>query len=257
MTKIKPMTEPEWLSSTNPWRMLRHVQQHLRVSRTPGGARLLRLLAVAGCRQVWSQLTDPRSRTAVEVAERYADGKGRKAELEQARTSVQEALREAERQLHAFEPQTLKAQNMAVHRVWILADMPVWTAQTRNLVPAVRQVLTDIGQLAAIAHHADPKAATAAQQQALTAASDLVRDIFGNPFHPTPAIRQSWLTWHGGTVEMLARAIYEERAFDRLPLLADALEEAGCTDAAILEHCRQKALHARSCWLADALLRKR
>lgn len=57
-------------------------------------------------------------------------------------------------------------------------------------------------------------------------------------------------------VLQLANAIAEERAFDRLPILADALEEAGCTDEAILAHCREPGPHVRGCWVVDLLLRK-
>jgi hypothetical protein len=55
----------------------------------------------------------------------------------------------------------------------------------------------------------------------------------------------------------LAQAIYDDRAFDRLPILADALEEAGCTDADILNHCRRPGEHVRGCWAIDLVLGKR
>ena len=58
------------------------------------------------------------------------------------------------------------------------------------------------------------------------------------------------------TVVQLAQAIYDDRAFDRIPILADALEEAGCTEAAILGHCRQPGEHVRGCWVVDLLLGK-
>ena len=58
------------------------------------------------------------------------------------------------------------------------------------------------------------------------------------------------------TVVQLAQSIYDDRAFDRLPILADALEEAGCTDAAILDHCRGPGPHVRGCWAVDLLLGK-
>jgi hypothetical protein len=63
---------------------------------------------------------------------------------------------------------------------------------------------------------------------------------------------------HGlnNTVIALAEAIYDERAFDRLPILADALEEAGCTNADILNHCRQPGEHVRGCWVVDLILGK-
>jgi hypothetical protein len=59
-----------------------------------------------------------------------------------------------------------------------------------------------------------------------------------------------------GTVPKLAAAIYDERAFDRLPVVADALEDAGCTDAAILGHCRAGGEHVRGCWAVDLELGK-
>jgi hypothetical protein len=85
--------------------------------------------------------------------------------------------------------------------------------------------------------------------------SALLRDLFGSPFHPPPPLEPSLLRWGDGAVVKLAQAIYQERAFERLPVLADALEEAGCTDAAILGHCRQPGQpHARGCWVTDLLL---
>jgi hypothetical protein len=76
-----------------------------------------------------------------------------------------------------------------------------------------------------------------------------VRDIFGNPFRPV-AVDPSWLT---ETVVALAEGIYQERAFDRMPILADALEDAGCDDADVLNHCRQPGEHVRGCWVVDLL----
>ena len=80
----------------------------------------------------------------------------------------------------------------------------------------------------------------------------LLRDIVGNPFHPVVADR-SWLTQDA---LMLARAIYDNRAFNRMSILGDALEKAGCDNADILAHCRSKAEHVRGCWAVDAILGK-
>jgi hypothetical protein len=67
----------------------------------------------------------------------------------------------------------------------------------------------------------------------------------------------AWLSWNGGMVRGIARAIHAERAWGQLPVLADALEEAGCTNDAILRHCRQQeGVHAKGCWLVDLLLGK-
>jgi hypothetical protein len=71
-----------------------------------------------------------------------------------------------------------------------------------------------------------------------------------------PFVPDSVLKWQDGTVVKLAEAIYEERAWDRLPILADALEEAACTDPAILGHCRRDQHHARGCFVLDLILRK-
>lgn len=78
----------------------------------------------------------------------------------------------------------------------------------------------------------------------------LLHDIFGNPFRPI-TIDQAWMTPNAAA---LAQAIYDDRAFDRMPELADALEEAGCDNADILAHCRGPGPHVRGCWVIDLLL---
>jgi len=79
--------------------------------------------------------------------------------------------------------------------------------------------------------------------------SALLRDLLGTP--AAASLDPVWLAWNDGTVARLAAGIYEERAFDRLPILADALEDAGCTDIVLLEHCRGPGPHARGCWALD------
>ena len=84
-----------------------------------------------------------------------------------------------------------------------------------------------------------------------------MRDIFGPlAFRPLPLLNRAWLAWEGGTVPKLAASIYEERAFDRLPILADALEEAGCDAAELLTHLRGPGPHVRGCWAVDLVLGK-
>jgi hypothetical protein len=63
----------------------------------------------------------------------------------------------------------------------------------------------------------------------------------------------SWLMWNNGTVARLAQAIYSDNCFADLPILADALEEAGCENEPILQHCRQPGQHVRGCWVVDLL----
>jgi hypothetical protein len=82
--------------------------------------------------------------------------------------------------------------------------------------------------------------------------TSLVHDIFGNPYRPV-ALEPSWLTWD---VLALACGASEEEAFDRMPILADALQDAGCDNADILDHCRGSGPHVRGCWVVDLVLGK-
>ena len=108
------------------------------------------------------------------------------------------------------------------------------------------------------------------------ALADLLREQFGNPFRKTRWVSaqlenrigtwstelrptdlllvRDWLTWGDGIVLGLALAIDEERGWDRMPILADALEDAGCNESALLDHLRQGDRHARGCWVLDLLL---
>jgi hypothetical protein len=82
---------------------------------------------------------------------------------------------------------------------------------------------------------------------------DLVRDIFGNPFRPA-AFSPSWRT---DTAITLARTMYESRDFSAMPILADALQDAGCDNDDILSHCRDaNQVHVRGCWVVDLVLGK-
>ncbi|MCU0705490.1 MAG: hypothetical protein MUF18_16070 [Fimbriiglobus sp.] len=79
---------------------------------------------------------------------------------------------------------------------------------------------------------------------------DLLRCIFGNPFRPV-SFDPAWIT---ETAVALAAGIYADRALDRLPILADALEDAGCDHPDVLSHCRGPGAHARGCWVVDGVL---
>jgi hypothetical protein len=218
-----------------------------------------RLFAVACCRRRWPLFTDERVRHAVEVAERYADGLATEQERSRAQDDVDAPTWAGDRYL--WGETTCKVSPLEWH---------VAQAARFSLFGAVHGEST--------AYHAAFAAGLSAEIDALhekeSARSSergvfirgygsevvvqraLLRDIAGNPFRP-PGLRAEWLTWNGGVVVELSRAIYEERAFDRLPVLADALEEAGCVAAAILDHCRQPAEHVRGCWVVDRLLGKK
>jgi hypothetical protein len=88
-------------------------------------------------------------------------------------------------------------------------------------------------------------------------------DLVGNPFRPAKALDPAWLRWQGGTVARLAQAAYKERRLPEgnlipahLALVADALEDAGCTDADLLGHLRGPGPHVRGCWALDLVLSK-
>jgi hypothetical protein len=84
----------------------------------------------------------------------------------------------------------------------------------------------------------------------------LFRDIFGPTLFCEVRIVRDWLAWNDGTVPRIAQGIYQERAFDRLPILADALLDAGCDNEELIQHCRSAGPHVRGCWAVDLILRK-
>jgi hypothetical protein len=252
MTKIKPLTEEDWRTSADPWRMLRHLQQHQRISRTPGGARRLRLLAVAFCRR-FEQLMDEPCRTAVALAERYADGKVRKAELEAAGAEAEEVERAANEQIRMLNSPRDATDWVPFHRVRMLAGMARGSTRTHGLLRWVQLVASSAAHVLTYDQALDSQKMGEAFRPEAATQAELIRDVFGNPFQPTPAVDNAWLAWNHGIIDKMARVIYDERAFDRMPVLADALEEAGCTDADILAHCRRSSPHTRGCWLIDLL----
>ena len=80
--------------------------------------------------------------------------------------------------------------------------------------------------------------------------ASLFRDIFGNLSRPV-TVDSSWLT---STAVSLARQMYESRDFSAMPILADALQDAGCDSAAVLDHCRGPGPHVRGCWVVELIL---
>jgi hypothetical protein len=232
------MTESDWLACTDPQKMLEYLRDR-------ASDRKLRLFACACCRRVWHKLSDERCRRTVEVVERIADGQGHVSELDQARNKIREIC----------------SKGAANRAVWYLA----WDdARESAKGPAEEELNETIEAL--MQHYAeegDPRdlydqsgeARWLATATVLGCQADLLHDLFGNPFHP-PTLEPVRLSWLDGTFPKLAQVIYDERAFDRLPILADALEDAGCDNADILAHCRQPGEHVRGCWVIDRLLGK-
>ena len=81
---------------------------------------------------------------------------------------------------------------------------------------------------------------------------EIIRDMFGNPFRPvtfSPA-------WRTDTAVSLAKQMYDSRDFCAMPILADALQDAGCDNEDVLNHCRGDGPHVRGCWVVDVVLGK-
>lgn len=255
-------TEAGWLRSTT----IRSMLEFLGDKATQ---RKVRMFAVACCRRLWHRLTDERSRRLVEMFEQFADGSVSEGELQEAVPPAVAAERAAEA---AHRPTVWPA--VAEHRdveAYVLSSA-AWNAAgaVANLVSDYPDVIDVAEVVAAFAldgavddvpkepavsggWHGIWKAARSRERKAQKV---LLNDIFGNPFRPIPPFNPAWLAWNDGLIAKLAHAIYNERAFDRMPILADALEEAGCEHANILSHCRKKGSHVRGCWLIDSILGK-
>jgi hypothetical protein len=223
------MIESEWLGCADPLAMLRHLG-------CKANDRKRRLFACGCCRRAWHLLVDPRIRTAVEIAERYADKAANEAELENANDCAEVVFRSRNLTPGAY---------AAAHAV---------VSTTAGRLDPLQTALLAAQAIVNPRNTAEPTKAERASFEAERAAQSCVlRDIVGNPFHPV-AVEDSWLRWHNGTVPKLAQAMYERRVFDRVPTLADALEKAGCAQSDILEHCRSRSEHMRGCWVVDLVL---
>jgi hypothetical protein len=256
------MTETEWLACTDPEPMLEFL-------RGRGGDRKLRLFAAACCRRIWSLLPDKRGRRAVEAVEAFADGLAARGALGAAREAAMQARIAA-----PFAGAAWSAVAAAYEAT--AADLRAGRRGPPVLIPAWAEA-------AGVAHHAaaavgsevadGPGAGSVPKQIAEDARdvaqaseerrqADLLRCVFGNPLHPI-MVDPACLAWHGGAIPNRARAVYEERDlpsghFDpaRLAVLADALEEAGCTGATLLDHLRGPGPHVRGCWVVDLILER-
>jgi hypothetical protein len=240
------MTERQWLACGDPERMLEFLKGK-------ASHRKLRLFACACCRRIWHLLTDKRSRSAVELAERHADlladGKERRHAAVAAQAATMSASGLAGQARHAATLST------AVH-MWGngAGDSPAWLSSDQASSAVAFQAI-------------DPRPDSvwgssiwvSAKRGEQAVQSNLLRDIFGNPFRPV-TLGPSWRT---PDVVTLAQAAYDNRTLpagtlepERLALLADALEDAGCANRDILGHLRSPEVHVRGCWALDLILGK-
>jgi hypothetical protein len=224
------MTEDEWLACEKPNLLLRHLKA-IGATRWQRGRRRrkLRLLGCAAFGQARHLLRPGYGGRAIDLAERYADGDAELDDLLQLN-------------------QLLRAEPMA-------AGTPQWAAEgaVTILLTGNDLIVAEIALEQAIwglEREAEPAKPNLYRKDLRRAQAPLVRDIFGNPFRGV-AFDPSWRT---SAVIGLATGIYEERAFDRVPILADALQDAGCDHPDVLAHCCGPGPHVRGCWAVDLVL---
>jgi hypothetical protein len=232
--------EREWLACNDPREMLQFL-------RDKESDRKLRLFAAACCRCSRQLLRNKDHRAALELATRFADGQATGEELADAFQRANEFAcglyhGESEQEIHRWAEATAVTNALAV----VTPDHPMADYAADAVWMIHRAVRSDPNERLA----------------------NLLRDVCGSPF-------SRWQEWkniralagnhrfvatdpppRNPRILALAAGIYAGRAFDRLPLLSDALEEAGCTDRAILDHCRQPGEHVLGCWVVDLVLGK-
>jgi hypothetical protein len=241
------MTEAEWLTATDPTPMLEFLKGK-------ASDRKLRLFSVASCRRVGHLFVDPVFHRAVNVGEVYADG-GTSDEERQAAMEVAEAVFAGRWMgvLHSEAIQTnvfseMEAASAAIHAVYPQDDLVGSDAELPYLtwlpVSAIRNELR--GGIR------DNEQAAMKERAENAVHGLLLHDIMGNPFRPVSAAA-AWLT---PTALSFARRMYDSRDFSPMPILADALQDAGCANDDVLGHCRGEGPHVRGCWVVDLVLGK-
>jgi hypothetical protein len=214
------MTEAEWLVAADMRPTLAYLQQ-------VASERKWRLFAVAFTRHQWALLYDDRLRQAVRIGEAFADGMATQDELNQAYADAYKTYSEAPRRKWADRDSWLVG-------VRAVADAVGCAADARNYVIFLQ----------------DPASIDGSRWKDFHVVT--CSDIFGNPFRPVTFFPQ----WRTDTAVSLARQMYESRDFSAMPILADALQDAGCEDEQILSHCRGDVSHVRGCWVVDLVLGK-
>jgi hypothetical protein len=228
------MTDQAWLEErTHPQGMVWHLKG-TPITRTKSGRRKLRLFACGCCRLIWPQLEDSRLRDAVEVAERFVDGNATATDLDAAGPIAHATIARNSRGFTEDDP------NAQINTV---VAMVVSTTHVRPFAAAFSVTAYPLP----LAGHRGSK------KEANALICGLLRDIFDNHFRKTHFDKK----WRTDTTTALAHQMYESRDFGAMPILADALQDAGCDSGDILNHCRDaNATHVRGCWVVDLVLGK-
>jgi hypothetical protein len=256
------MTEAEWLACEEPEVMLKVVCDR-------ADERKIRLFALAGCRRIEPFLTthEKNCRAAIAVLERQIEGTASESDLQTALSAMQ-----IEMNGHVRNP--AHAAGYALDTATCVLYF-VGKGNWKRLTESVSEVIAydalarsgsrDLEQIEVLwiqrasdwqreedAVRCLPEYLVAMKVERSNQA-DLVRDIFGNPFRPVTFSPE----WRTDTAVALARQMYEAREFSAMPILADALQDAGCDNEDVLTHCRDvKQGHVRGCWVVDLVLGK-
>lgn len=219
------MTEQEWTICIDPMPMLQLVKEKVSNRKT-------RLFSVSCLRRIQHLFRHEDSLRCLDIAERFAEGK---AGIEELR-----AIEEL--------------------GIWAGDDMSWRSMQDAAVAWAAAAVAHNDGFISALGAVHEVRSVFGdddiRRYGEELAQCHLLRDIIGNPFRKSPVIECNTLLWGNETVKVLADSIYNGSLFDLMPVLADALEEAGCDNPEILAHCRGPGPHVRGCWVVDLILGK-
>jgi hypothetical protein len=241
------MLEADWLTGTD-------FAAHARFAAESLSPRRQRLLAVAFCRTIRHLIDHPELIDALATIERYADGRRDASDMEKARQRCREIA------LESFETYRRQVDGGAgagagyerQELAWMVAyaaSTPLTVADVgTRAAQAAAQSQTGAEPLSLIPS-AEAQAASAKQALVMRA---VVWEVVGNPFRPVDFSP----VWRTDTVLALATQMYESREFSAMPILADALQDAGCDNEDVLNHCREPGEHVRGCWVVDGVLGK-
>lgn len=238
-----------WRFGTDPEAMIRSI-------RAVGQDRRFRLYALACCHRLETLISDPRVRNALRFADEFVETGYRD---EERRPGVEAAVAEACAEALAVRESSLPAYPKRFTEALIALNLHLAVRRLVGQSESARMA-ADVSRHLAIAaafrtaHDANQFGTTEWRPAALApeaaAQANLLRDIFGDPFEFIAFDPD----WRSANVVGIAEGIYADRAFDRLPILADALQEAGCERPEILGHCRGNGPHVRGCWVVDHIL---
>jgi hypothetical protein len=240
-----PLDEAGWLTEFSMVFVLRFLDAQ------PGNARRLWLFAAACCRRVWHLLQVGAARRIVELAEAYADGEATEADLQAANNSPDFAELDALYQGGQGEAE-VQMSACVVDALQTVRGLASPSDEVNTYLVVQNTSRNPAGDFMRSSRDFRDKVTAGRDEAEFSEKEKLLRDIFGNPFRPV-AFQPEWRT---STVHGLARQMYQSRDLSPMPILADALQDAGCGDEDVLNHCLGGGPHVRGCWVVDLVLGK-